>query len=174
MPPIKFCSIWLTVWEEMFEEFQDGNHGCHLGYPNRKILALLISILLQRLPSSFGIIWLMVSEEMSFEEFQDGCHCDHLGNWIGTILAILNLYVTPRPPSEFWLSPTYGWGDVVWRISRWSPWWPSWRSEQNNFSKSESPCSYNASHQVSAQSDLWVWWRCKKCVKLTTDVSRSS
>ena len=30
------------VWEEMlFEEFQDGCHGGHLGYLNRTILAIL-------------------------------------------------------------------------------------------------------------------------------------
>ena len=30
------------VWEEMsFEEFQDGLPGSHLGYQNRKILAIL-------------------------------------------------------------------------------------------------------------------------------------
>ena len=30
------------VWEEMsFEEFQDGHRGGHLGYQNRKILAIL-------------------------------------------------------------------------------------------------------------------------------------
>ena len=42
MPPIKFGSIGLTVWEEMsFEEFQDGRHGGHLGYWNGTILAIL-------------------------------------------------------------------------------------------------------------------------------------
>ena len=36
MPPIKFGSIPITVWEEMlFEEFQDGHHSSHLGSRNR-------------------------------------------------------------------------------------------------------------------------------------------
>ena len=40
MPPIKF-QLSLRVWEEMlFEEFQDGRHGGHLGYWNGKILAI--------------------------------------------------------------------------------------------------------------------------------------
>ena len=41
--PIKFQgSIQLTVWEVMlFEEFQDGCHGGHLGYCNGMILAIL-------------------------------------------------------------------------------------------------------------------------------------
>ena len=36
--PSSFSSIQLTVWEEMFEEFQDGHH---LGYQNGTILAIL-------------------------------------------------------------------------------------------------------------------------------------
>ena len=34
------------------------------------------------------------------------------------------------------------------------PWWPSWISEQNDFSNSESLCCPNTSHQVWAQSNL--------------------
>ena len=34
--------------------------------------------------------------------------------------------------------------------------WPSWISEHNNFSNSESLSNYEASHQVSAQSGM-VW-----------------
>ena len=82
-----------------------------------------------------------VWEEMSFEEFQDGHRS--LGYRNGTILAILNLYVAPMPPIKFW------------RIS--------WISERNNFSNSESLCHCDASHQVSAQSDLGSERRC--CLK---------
>ena len=40
--PLSFRSIQLTVWEEMlFEEFQYGCHGGHLGYQNGTILAIL-------------------------------------------------------------------------------------------------------------------------------------
>ena len=38
-------------------------------------------------------------------------------------------------------------------------WWPSWISEQNNLSKSESLCHSDDSHKVSAESDLWFWRR---------------
>ena len=41
----------------------------------------------------------------------------------------------------------------LWRIPRWPPWRPSWISEQNDFSNSESLCPSDASHRVSAQSD---------------------
>ena len=78
------------------------------------------------LSSSFDWIPLTVWEEMSFEEFQDGRHGGHLGYQNGMILAILNLYVTVMPPIKFQLNRTYSLGDVVWRISRWPPWRPSW------------------------------------------------
>ena len=84
-------------------------------------------------------------------------HGGHLGYWNGTNLAILNLQVTPMPPNKFRLNPTYRSGaDVVWKNSRWPPWQPFWISEWNNFSHSKSLCCSNASHQVSAQSDM-VW-----------------
>ena len=79
-----------------------------------------------------------------------------------TILAILNLYAAPKLSIKFWLNPTYGLGgDVVWRISRWPPWRPSWISEQNEFSNSESLCCSDASHQVSAPFDLRFGKRCR-------------
>ena len=120
-----------------------------------RFLQFWISIMLQCLPSSFRSIWLMVWEEMPFKEFQDGPRGSHLGYRNKTILAILSLYVALIPPIKFWLNPTYSLGDVIWRISRWLPWWPSCISERNNFSNSESLCRSDASHQVSAQSDLW-------------------
>ena len=80
-----------------------------------------------------------VWEEKSFGEFQDGHHGSHLGYQNQMILAILNLYNTPMPHIKFRLNLTYGLGgDVVWRISRWPLWRPSWISEQNDFSNSES------------------------------------
>ena len=111
--------------------------------------------------SSFSSIQLMVWKEMSFEDFQDGCHGGHLGKPNGTILAILNLYVALVLPIKFQLNPTYSLGgDVVWRISRWPPWWPSWIWEWNDFSNSESLCHSDASHQVSTHSDLRFGRRC--------------
>ena len=67
-------------------------------------------------------------------------------------------------PIKFRLNPTYGLGgDVVWRISRWPPWWPSWIPEQNDFSNSESLCPSDTSHQVLAWSDFWFGRR--SCLK---------
>ena len=84
----------------------------------------------------------------------------HLGYRNGTILSILNLCVTVMLPFKFWLNPTYGLGgDVVWRVSRWPP-WPSWLSDRNGFSNSESLCRSDASHQVLAESEFWFGTRC--------------
>ena len=141
-----------------FEEFKDGHPGSHLGYRNGRILAILT---LQCLPSSFGSIWLMVWEEMLFEEFQDGHRGDNLGYQNETILAILNLCGTVMSPNRFWLNPTYGLGGDV--VSRLPPWRPSWISERNDFSNFEYLCHCDASHQVSAQSDLRFGRRC--CLK---------
>ena len=143
--PSSFSSIWLTVWEMSFEEFQVGCHGGHLGYRNRTMLAILNLYSFRCLPLSFCSIWLMIWE-MSFEDFQHGHHGSHLGYQNGTILAIMHLCVPLTPPIKFWLNPSYGLRDVIWRISRWPPWRPSWISERNDFSISESPCCHNASH----------------------------
>ena len=113
-----------------------------------------------------------ISERNNFSNSKCLCHCDashqvwaqsnlqfgrrcrlknmkmagHLEYQNGTILTILNLYVAPMPPMKFRLNLTYGLGgDVVWRISRWQP---SWISERNDFSNSESLCHFDA------QSDL--------------------
>ena len=75
---------------------------------------------------------------MSFEEFQDG---RHLGYRNGTILVILNLCVNV--------------------ISSWPRWQPFWISERNDFSNFESLCHCDASHEVSAQSDLGFGKRCR-------------
>ena len=45
-------------------------------------------------------------------------------------------------------------------------------SERNEFSHSKSTCCPNASYQVSVQSDLQFWRRCRKCEKLITDDGR--
>ena len=106
------------------------------------------------LPSSFGSIWLTVWEEMWFEEFQDG---GQLGYWNRMVLAILNFHNNPMPPIKCKLNQTYHSGaDVIWSFSRWLPWWPSWKSEQNHFSNSKSPCCPSAFHQVSAPSNT-IW-----------------
>ena len=166
--PSSFRPIQLTVWEEMsFEEFKYGCHGGHLGYQNGTILAILNLYVAPMRPIKFGSIGPTVWEEMSFEQFLEPG--GHLGYRNGTILAILNLCVTLMLSIKFWLNPTYGLGGVVWRISRWPPWWPSRISERNDFSNSESLCHCDASHQILAQSDLRFGRRCRlKNFKMAT------
>ena len=96
-----------------FEEFQNGHHGGHLGYPNGTILAIP-NLYVAPLPSSFGSIRRTIWEKMSSEQFQNGCRGSNLGYRNRMILAILNLYNAPMPPIKFWLNLTYGLGgDVV-------------------------------------------------------------
>ena len=149
-----------------FKMFKIAAQGAILDSRKEWFKQFWISISHRCLQSSFGSIRLAVWKEMSFEEFQDGRHGGHLGHQNRTILASLNLYA-PMPPIKFRLNLTYGLGgDVVWRISRWSSCLPSWISEWNDFSNSESLCYCDASYQVSAQPDLWfegdVVWRISK------------
>ena len=51
---------------------------------------------------------------------QDGCHGLHLGYWNETFLAILNLNLAILSPTKIQLNLSYGWGDVILRIARWS------------------------------------------------------
>ena len=66
----------LIVQEDMsLEEFQDGCRGCHLGYRNGTIIAILNLYVTLMLPNKFGLnpaYGLGGWEDMSFEEFQDG------------------------------------------------------------------------------------------------------
>ena len=112
-----------------------------------------ISMSSRYLPSSISSIRLTV-REMLFKEFQDGWHLGYL-NW--TNWAILNFLVIPIPLIKFQLNLTFCSRDVFLRISRWPP---SWISKRNKFSNSESPCRFDTSYQVSAQSDLPFGRRC--------------
>ena len=86
-------------WEMLFEEFQDGHHGGHLGYLNGKDFSNSESLCHCDAPNQvFGSIQLMVWEEMSFELFQDGVQ---LGYGNKMILAILSLYNSPSLQSSF-------------------------------------------------------------------------
>ena len=145
--PSSLGSIPITVWEAMsFEKFQDGPHGCHLGCQYGTNLAVLNLQISPMPPTKFQLNPTYLPEQISFQDFQAGHHGGHLGYWNGTSLAILNLHVTPMPPTKVGLNPTYrSAADMVWRF---------WISERNNFSNSESLHCSDASHQVSAQSNL--------------------
>ena len=58
MLPTKFESVGLSVQEKKQQiYFQDGLHGSHLGFPIRKILAILNLQITSKLPSQVGVNW---------------------------------------------------------------------------------------------------------------------
>ena len=61
----------LRFWEMLFEEFQDGSYGCHLGYQNGTMLAILDLYNAPMPPIKF---WLNLT--WFGRRFQDGCHID--------------------------------------------------------------------------------------------------
>ena len=139
----------------LFKEFQDCYYGHHLGYWNWTIQQFWISISPWCPLSSFGSAWCLKNFKMA---------TDIVDNVMELFLAILNFCVTLMPPIKFQLNQTWGLGDVVWRISRCPPPHhhprrPTWILEWNDFSNLESLCHYDASNQVSAQSDLG--FRCR-------------
>ena len=152
MPPIKFQLNLIMVWEEIsFAEFQDGRHGDHLGYQNTTILAILNLCITVMPPIKFqlkrtyglggNVVWRM------------------MGYRNGMILAILNLCVNLMLPILLAQSDLQ-FGRCHLKNFKMATMRPSWILERNDFSNSESLCSSDASHQVSAQSDLWFGRRC--------------
>ena len=136
--PSSFGSIGRMVWEEMsFKVFQDGCHDGHLGYLNGMILAIL------------NLCHYDTSHQfLAQSNLRSGRRCRLKNFKMATMAAILDIRTEHFSNSEslccsnashqVLAQSTYGLGDVVWTISRWPPWRPSWISEQNEFSNSES------------------------------------
>ena len=102
----------------------------------------------------------MIQEKRRKIDFQDGCHGGHLGFLIRMILAIFDLQVTPMFPNKFRVNWPFGSGKANNRFSRWPPWWPSWISNQNNFSYFQSTSHSKASYPgwrigLSVQEKMW-------------------
>ena len=86
------------------------------------------------LPTKFCVNWPFGSEEQKID-FQDGHHGGHLGFPIGMILALFDLQVIQMLPTKFQVNWPFGSREeAIDRFSRWSPWWPSWISNRDNFS----------------------------------------
>ena len=98
--------------------------------------------------------------EISFEEFQDGHHGSHLGYQNGMILPILNLCVTVMPPIKSFDSIRLTVREMSFEEFQ-DGRHGSHLGYRNDFSNSESLCHCDASHQVSAQSDLRFGRRCQ-------------
>ena len=88
-----------------------------------------------------------IGEQNNFSNSESLCHCDASHE----VLAQSHLRFG-RCRLNFKMATT------------WVPSWGlAWILERNNFSNSESLCCSEASHKVSAQSDLWLGRRC--CLK---------
>ena len=57
MLPTKFQVNWLTGLEEAKNDFQDGHHGSHLGFPISRILANFALQVTLILPTKFRVNW---------------------------------------------------------------------------------------------------------------------
>ena len=100
----------------------------------------------QCLPPNLGSIWLRVLEQIWFQDFRDAAFLDSQIEWFKQCWISMKLWCFS---SSFGSIQPVRLGDVIWRISRWPLWRPSWISDQNNFSNSES----------LHHSDIWlmVW-----------------
>ena len=135
MLPTKFGVNWpFGSGEEAKNNFQDGCHGCHLGFPIGTILAIFDLQITPMLHSKFGANWLSVQKKKRKIDFQDGCQGCHLGFPIGTILGIFDLQVTPMLLTKFGVNWPFGLGvEAKIRFSRWLPLRPSWISDRHDF-----------------------------------------
>ena len=133
--PSSFSSIQLTIWEMLFEDF---DMGAIQGYWNQVWAQSDLGF-----GSRYGFKIFKMAVQMAILDTQTEQFKQF---WISVSLWCF--------PSGFGSILLMVWEEVVWRISRWLPWWPSWVSERNNFSNSESLWCSDASHQVLAQSDL--------------------
>ena len=134
--PSSFGAIWLTIRKEMwFEEFQDDGH---LGYWNRRILAILN---LNNTP--------MLPIQVSAQSDLPSCKPVSVGRPGDASYT----KPSPHPTIPHGQETTMAYADLEqssrrankWRSSRCLLWRPSWISEQNCFSNSESPCRPNSS-----------------------------
>ena len=148
-----------------FKEFQEGGHGCHLGYGNGRILAILNLCVTVMPPIKF---WLNPTYSLGGDVLWRISRWP-LGYLNRMILAILNLCLTVMPPIKFQLNRTWFGKRCHLKNFKMAAMAAILDSEWNDFSNSESLCHCNASHQVSAQSDLRFGRRCHlKYFKMAT------
>ena len=81
---------------ELKIDFQDGDHGGHLGFPIGTILATFDLQVTPMLLTMFRINW-----RFGLEEAKKRFYGGHLGFRIGKMLAIFYLHVRPMLPSKF-------------------------------------------------------------------------
>ena len=131
-------SRWLPWWPSWISDQNDFSYFLSTSHPNDSY--------------PFKSIGLLGQEKKWKINFQDGPYGGQLGFPIGSILAFFDLPVIQMLPTKFRINWPFGSGEEVKnRFSRWLPWWPSWISDQNDFSYFLSTSDPNDSYQVSSQ-----------------------
>ena len=137
-----FMSVCLPFQEKKRQiAFQDGDHGGHLGFRIRTVLAGFDLQDTTILPTTIQANWHSVQEKKR-----------SLGFPIGTILDIFDLQVTPILPTEIQVNWPFGSEEEAKnRFSRWLPRRPSWISDRNDFNYFRLTSHPDVSFQVSSQ-----------------------
>ena len=110
-----FCLIRITfpLKQMLFQAFQAGHHGCHLGYWNGTNLAILKLHVTPMPPSKFWLNLTSFGSSYDLKIFKMATMGAILDIGTKMILAILNLYVAPMSPIKFQLNPAYSLKDVI-------------------------------------------------------------
>ena len=87
-------AFWFRRRHSKQIKFQNGHHGCHLGYLNGMILAIFDQQVTLILPIKFPVNLACWFRRRSSLDIQDGLNGSHLVFLIGRILAIFDLNVT--------------------------------------------------------------------------------
>ena len=132
--PIKFRLNWPSIQEKKFKiAFQDDNCGSHLVSPIGMILAIFDLQVTSTILNKFQVNWPFGSGEEAKNRFSRWSHGGHLGFPIGTILAFL-IYQLPLCFLQSSSQLAFRFRRRSNKYSRRLPWWPSWISDQKNFS----------------------------------------
>ena len=130
MLPTKFPDNWLFRSEEAKNRFSSWQPWRPPWI--RTILATFDLLVTPILPTKFQDNWPFFQKKKWKTDFQDG---GYLGFSIIKILAIFDQQVTAMLPTRFQVNwPLVSGEEAKNRFSRFRPWWPSWISNQNDFS----------------------------------------
>ena len=135
-------------------DFQDGNHGGHLGFPILTILAIFDLQVTWMLPTKIRVNWPFSLGKEAKNRFSRWLSWwpSRIPDQIVILFFYLHVQVSLMLPTKFWVNWPFGSGEEVKnRFSRWQPWRPSWISDRNDFSFFWSTSHPDASHQVSSQ-----------------------
>ena len=105
-------SIGLSAQEKKRKiDFQDGDHGGHLGFLIGTILATFDLQVTPMLPTRFQVNWHLGLGEQAKNRFSRRLKWRPSGFTIGTILAIFDLHVTHMLSSKFGVNWPFGSGE---------------------------------------------------------------